>query len=128
MLKKLQHKMLELHTSHFIYCTSDSMANNCAWPGAVVKAACLESRRSRVSSLALTFRFQRNDFFLSCSLVKIQYCGKPPRQRGSVFVLGPLGLEPGLEFRILCPEGSVISFISPSSGSPDPIYPIAEQM
>ena len=98
MLKKLQHKMLELHTSHFIYCTSDSMSNNCAWPGAVVKAACLESRRSRVLSLALT-----------------------SRQRGSVVVLGPLGLEPGLEFRILCPEGSVISFISPSSGFPDPI-------
>ena len=29
---------------------------------------------------------------------------------------------PALEFRILCPEGSVISFISPSSGgSPGPV-------
>ena len=34
-----------------------------------------------------------------------------------------LGLSlPGLEFRILCPEGSFISFISPSSGgSPGPV-------
>ena len=43
MLKKLQHKMLELHTSDFRFCviqtqvcTSDSMSNNCGWPGAVV--------------------------------------------------------------------------------------------
>ena len=46
------------------------------------------------------------------SLVKIQYCGEPLWPRGSVLGLRP----PGLEFRILCLEGSVISFISPSSG------------
>ena len=42
------------------------------------------------------------------SLVTFQYCGGPPR--GSVLGLRP----PGLEFRILCMEGSVISFFSPS--------------
>ena len=35
---------------------------------------------------------------------------------------------PGLEFRILCLEDSVISIISPSSGgSPGPVYPICAQ-
>ena len=40
-----------------------------------------------------------------------------------------LGLRPpGLEFRILCLEDSVISFISPSSGgSPGPAQPICAQ-
>ena len=40
-----------------------------------------------------------------------------------------LGLRPpGLEFRILCLEGSVISIISPSSGgSPGPVWPICAQ-
>ena len=47
------------------------------------------------------------------SLVKIQYCGEPPWPRGSVLGLRP----PGLEFQILCLEGSVISFIASSSGS-----------
>ena len=38
----------------------------------------------------------------------IQYCGEPPLTRGKV-----LGLRTtGLEFRSLCLEGSVISFIS----------------
>ena len=42
----------------------------------------------------------------------------PLRPRGSVFGLRP----PGFEFRILCLEGSVTSFISPSSGfSPGPV-------
>ena len=53
-----------------------------------------------------------------CSLVKIQYSGEHPCPRGSVLDLRP----PGPEFRILCLEGSVISFISPSSGgSPGPV-------
>ena len=47
-----------------------------------------------------------------------QYCGEPPWPRGNVLDLRP----PGLEFRILCLEDSVISFISPSSGgSPGPV-------
>ena len=60
------------------------------------KATCLESWRSR---------------FLPRSFVKIQYFGEPPCTRESV-----LGLrQPGLEFRTLCLEGSVISSISPFS-------------
>ena len=44
--------------------------------------------------------------------VKTGFC------RTGVLALGP----PGLEFRILCLEDSVISIISPSSGgSPDPV-------
>ena len=47
-----------------------------------------------------------------------QYCGEPLWPRGSVLGLRP----PGLEFRILCLEDSVISIISPSSGgSPGPV-------
>ena len=38
-------------------------------PGAVAKAACLES-----SNPALAFKFPRNKMFLPRSLVKIQYC------------------------------------------------------
>ena len=46
------------------------------------------------------------------------------RARGSVLSLGPVGLE----FRILCLEGSVISFISPSSrGPPGPVWNICAQ-
>ena len=82
---------------------------------AVVKAACLKSRRSNPT---LAFKFQRNKMLLPRSLVNIQYCWEPSWLRGSV-----LGLRsPGLEFRILCLEGNVILFISPSSrGSPGPI-------
>ena len=55
--------------------------------------------------------------FFPRSLVNIQYCGEPARLRGSVVGLR----QPGLEFRIMCLEGIVISFISPSSvGSPGP--------
>ena len=48
----------------------------------------------------------------SPSTCESQYCGEPPWPRSSVFSLRP----PGLEFRILCLEDSVISIISPSSG------------
>ena len=62
--------------------------------GAVVKAACFESHRSRVRTPL------------------------SPWPRGNV-----LGLRlPGLEFQILCLEDSFIAFISPSSeGSPGPV-------
>ena len=77
--------------------------------GTVVKAACLESRRS---SPTLAFKFQRNKMFLPCSLVRLQYCGEPLWPRGRL-----LGLRPqGLEFSILCLKDSDISFISSSSG------------
>ena len=87
-----------------------------SFPGAVVKAACFECRRLRVRAPQM---------FLLCSLVKIQYSGEPPGPRGSVLGLRP----PGLEFRILWLEGSVISFISPpSGGSPGPAQPICAHM
>ena len=56
------------------------------------------------------FKPRSSKMFLPCSLVKNKYCGEPlwPRSR-------ELGLRPpGLEFQILCLEGSVIAFISPS--------------
>ena len=54
----------------------------------------------------------------SPSTCESQYCGEPPWPRGSVLGLRP----PGLQFRILCLEDSVISIISPSSGgSPGPV-------
>ena len=54
----------------------------------------------------------------SPSTCESQYCGEPPWPRGSVLSLRP----PGLDFRILCLEDSVISIISPSSGgSPGPV-------
>ena len=54
----------------------------------------------------------------SPSTCESQYCGKPPWPRGSMLGLRP----PGLEFRILCLEDSVISIISSSSGGyPGPV-------
>ena len=67
---------------------------------------------------ALAFKPQRNKMFLPRPFLKIDYCGEPPWPRSGVLGLRP----PGLEFRILCLEGSVISFISPSSGGyPGPV-------
>ena len=43
-------------------------------PGAVVEAACLESRRSRVRTPLWHSSF--NEMFLLCSLVKLQNCGE----------------------------------------------------
>ena len=81
--------------------------------GVLVSWLKLPARKVSGSSPALVFKFQRNKMFLPCSLMKIKYCGEPPWPRGSVLDLRP----PGLEFRILCLEGSVIWFISPFSGS-----------
>ena len=83
-----------------------SQTSYCRSPGAVVKAACLESNGGFKPALA--FKFRRNH--VSSPLTrKIQYCAEPPGSRGTMFGLRP----PGLKFRILCLEGSVIS---PSSG------------
>ena len=60
------------------------------------------------SNPTLASEFQRSKMFLPRSIVRIQYCGEPPRPRGSVLGLRP----PGLEFRSLCLEGSDISFSS----------------
>ena len=59
----------------------------------------------------LAFTFQRDKIFLHRSLVKIQYCGDSLWPGDSVLGIRP----PGLEFRVLCLQGSVISFISLSS-------------
>ena len=81
-------------------------------PGAVVKAACLESWRSRVRTPLWTASFKETKRFFPVTRKTNQYCGEPPWPRGSVLDLRP----PGPEFRILCLEGSVISLISQSSG------------
>ena len=91
----------------------------------MVKSSLLGKSEIAGSNPSLAFKFQRNKMFPHRSLVKIQYCGELPCPRGSV-----LGLRsPGLLFRILCLEGSVIPFITPSSGrSPGPFKPRCEQM
>ena len=86
--------------------------------GAVVEAACLESRSLRVRTPHWPSNFNETKWF---SLVKIQYSGEPLWQRGGVLGLRP----PGHEFRVLFVESSVIPFISPSPEySPGPVYPI----
>ena len=65
------------------------------------------------SNLTLAFKFQRNTMFLLRSLVKIQYCGDQEvacsASDGQAQISNPVA-------------GSVISFISPSSGGfPDPV-------
>ena len=52
-------------------------------PGAVVKAACLESRRSRIGTPLWSSSFKETIMFLPRSLVKILYCEEPPRTIGS---------------------------------------------
>ena len=76
------------------------------------------------SNPTLAFKFQWKKMFLPRSLAaEIEYCGEP-LSPSSVLGLRP----PGLEFQILCLEGSVISVIWPSSGgSPDPVLPIWAQ-
>ena len=60
----------------------------------------------------------RKQKFLPHSLVKIRYCGEPPWPRGSVLGFRPLELE----FRIMCLEDSVISFVLPPlRGSHGPV-------
>ena len=86
-------------------------------PAAVVKAACLESRRLRVQTPLWPPSFKET----KCS-VQMRYCGEPPLPGGSV-----LGLRlPGPEFRIVCLEGSVISLSSGSS--PGPVLPLCAQI
>ena len=50
--------------------------------------------------------------FIPRSLENIQHWGEPPWQKGSVIGLN----QPGMEFRIMCLEGSVISPFSCSHG------------
>ena len=83
-------------------------------PGPVVKTACLESRRSRVRTTLWPSSFKDTICF-SRSIVKIQNYGEPLWPRSSVLGLRP----PGLKFRILCLECSVI--LPSLKGSPGPI-------
>ena len=76
--------------------------------GAVVKAACLESRISRVRTPLLHSSFKKT-------------ISPPPRSQDAILWgastrrCSVLGLKPpGFEFQILCLEGSVISFFSSS--------------
>ena len=85
-------------------------------PRVVVNTAAFHAR-ARGSVPGLGGLKETNNVF-SPSTCESQYCGEPPWPRGSVLGLRP----PGLEFRILCLEDSVISIISPSSrGSPGPV-------
>ena len=85
-------------------------------PRVVVSTAAFHARvRGSVPGLG---GFKETKNVSSPSMCESQYCGEPPWPRGSVLGLRP----PGLEFRILCLEDSVISIISPSSGgSPGPV-------
>ena len=85
-------------------------------PGVVVSTAAFHARvRGSVPGLG-GLKVTKN--VSSPSTCESQYFGEPPWPRGSLLGLRP----PGLEFRILCLEDSVISIVSPSSGgSPDPV-------
>ena len=85
-------------------------------PRVVVSTAAFHARvRGTVPGLGSLKETKNVSYPSTC---ESQYCGEPPLQRGSVLGLRP----PGLEFRILCLEDSVISIISPSpGGSPGPV-------
>ena len=91
-------------------------------PRVVVSTAAFHARvRGSVPSLG---GLKETNNVSSPSTCESQYCGEPTWPRGSVHGLRP----PGLEFRILCLEDSVISIIWPSSGgSPGPVQPICAQ-
>ena len=79
-------------------------------PRVVISTAVFHARvRSSVPGLG-GLKETKNVY--SPSTCESQYCGEPLWPRGIVLGLRP----PGLEFRILCLEDSVISMFSPSSG------------
>ena len=83
------------------------------WPSLVVAILSLHLH-GHDATCVRTFKFPKNEMFFSRSLVRIKYCGNTPWPRGRELCLRP----PGLEFRILCPEGSVISPIPGDSPGP----------
>ena len=85
-------------------------------PRVVVNTAAFHARvRGSVPGLG---GLKEKKLVSSPSTCETQYFRGPPLPRGSVLGLRP----PVYEFRILCLEDSVISFISPSSGgSPGPV-------
>ena len=85
-------------------------------PRVVVSTAALHARfRGSVPGLG---GLKETKMFLPHPRIKVSIVGSLRDRKGSVLGLRP----PGLEFRILCLEDSVISIISPSSGgSPGPV-------
>ena len=129
MLFKWLYKIKMVDLKHFIISQVPSWRQNILWSvllfihgaGAlgVGVCSCLFMGRRPLGSgsgiVSRSRRFERNTNVSSPSTCKTQYCGEPPRPRGSVLGLRP----PRLEFRILCLVDGVIS---PSSGGyPDPI-------
>ena len=86
-------------------------------PSAVVKSACLESQISRVRAPLWHSIFNKEKMFTRSP----QLVGRLHDRE--VYIYSVLDLRPPeLEFRILCLEGSAISYISQSSGgSPCPV-------
>ena len=97
-------------------CVTFALLTMTGGPRVVVSTAAIQARvRGSVPGLG---GLKETKNVSSPSTCESQYCGEPPWPRGSVLGLRP----PGLEFRILCLEDSVISIISPSSGgSPGPV-------
>ena len=117
--KLLQFYSMDMFTSygHIILNNTGPILNKTGGgPRVVVSTAAFHARvRGSVPGLG---GLKETKNVSSPSTCESQYCGEPPWPRGSVLGLRP----PGLEFRILCLEDSVISIISPSSGgSPGPV-------
>ena len=110
--------MLSSNTIGLIACASNAYLKDSVGggPRVVVSTAVFHARvRGSVPGLG---GLKETKNVSSPSTCESQYCGEPPWPRGSVLGLRP----PGLGFRILCLEDSVISIISPSSGgSPGPV-------
>ena len=91
---------------------TEEEGEGCGGPGAaVVKAACLESRGSWVRAPLWPSNFKEIKCFFPAHSQRFtivrSLCDREVAWSAS---------DPGLKFRILCLERSVISFISPSSG------------
>ena len=98
----------------FVYCTLLSFVIKRAGALRVVVSTAAFHARVRGSVPGLG-GLKETKNVSSPSTCESQYCGEPPWPRGSVLGLRP----PGLEFRILCLEDSVISLSS--RGSPGPV-------
>ena len=108
-VKLLGHYSIILKTTYVAIHGTHFMAwHQLSWAGALVQWLNSLLGKSEIvdSNPTVAFKFQRNKNFLPRSLVKFSYCGEPLWPKGSV-----LGLRPtGLEFQILCLEGSVIIY------------------
>ena len=102
--------------SKLFYDSKLLITNIVGGPRVVVSTVAFHARvRGSVPSLSGLKETKNVSYPSTC---ESQYCEELPWPRGSVLGLRP----PGLEFRILCLEDSVISIISSSSGgSPGPV-------